>query len=198
MSIPDGLLPLLDTRSFASLWYWLMLAIVWSLVTRGVLGVPPDVILAARRATGPAEAGDRPLTDKAAPNGLALLDWLSLTLPRLRLSGREGVVLLAVAAFALTVLALLGFTYGFELAQALTLLLAPLGLLAVLRLRLARAMLALLDRARAGEVPPAEAAATAARAMARARWLATGLSILAVAATAAWGTWWGLMHPNGG
>lgn len=191
MTLLDGLLPLLDTRSFASLWYWLALAIVWSVSTRGVLGVPPDVIARARTRAA-AEGQSDP-----APEALVLLDWLSLTVPRMRLSGREGAGLLGVAMFGLTVLALLGFRYGFELPQALSLLLMPLALLALVRLRLARRMSALLEGARSGAVAPAEAAATAARVLTAHRWLATGLSILAVGVTAGWGTLWRLAHPNG-
>lgn len=193
MTSLDGLLPFLDTRSFASLWYWLVLAVVWSLATRRILGVPPDVVLRARRATHDVTAENNEPPSEA----LVLLDWLSLTLPRMQMSRTEAAALLGIGCFALTVLLLLGFRYGYELPQALTLMLLPLGLLAVIRLNLARRMAGLIDRARRGEVPASAAAASAARQMVTHRWIATGLSILAVAATAAWGALWGLTHPNG-
>ncbi|AXC49634.1 hypothetical protein DRW48_07970 [Paracoccus suum] len=187
---PDGLLSLLDTRAFTSLWYWLMLAGAWALANRAPLGVPADIVLRARRALRGGDA-DTP------PEALVLLDWLSLCLPRWRLTPVEGPIGLAICAFGLTVLALLGFAYGSQTAQAATLLLAPLALLGAIRIGLARRLTLMLDAARRGEMPVRDAASTAAARLMRHRWLGTGLSVLAVAIATWWGVVWNLTHPNG-
>ena len=72
---PEGILTLLNSRSFGSIWFWATLLFAWTLVGRRVLGVPADVLGAAGR------RADLPGDD---PASLLLLDWLSLTLPRRR------------------------------------------------------------------------------------------------------------------
>lgn len=190
MSRPDGLLSLLDTRAFPSLWYWVMLAGAWVLVNRAPLGVPPDVVLRARRAL-------RSDTQAAPPEALMLLDWLSLILPRWRLTRIEGIAGIAICAFLLTVLMLLGFLYGNHMAQAVTLLVVPIAVLGLTRLSLARRLNVTLDAARGGALPARQAAQDAAGALMRHRWLGTGLSVLAVATATWWGVVWNLTHPNG-
>lgn len=194
----DGLLQLLDTRSFSSLWYWLLLAVAWSFSLRNVLGVPPEVVSRAARAddAGAGETG----ADAAGPDtldALALLDWLSLTLPRWRLAPREAGVLTGLGAFGLSGLAGLGFGQDLELAQAAFLLLGPLALLLVLRLRLASRVAAELTAAQQGRMSANAAARSGARRLKRHRFAALGLAIAAVSAAAAWGTIWTLTHPWG-
>lgn len=182
------MLHLLDTRSFASLWYWLAFAAAWSFALRNIIGVPPEVVSHARRAdpAGP--------DDEAA---MTLLDWLSVILPHWRLADWDAAILAALGGFVLTGLAVLGFLYGLEAAQALSLLLIPLAVYALMRLRLARRLMAILSAAQRGEITPNAAARTAARAMIWHRWGAFLLSMLAVALTAIWGTLWMLTHPFG-
>lgn len=184
----DGVISFLDSRSFGSIWFWLVLVGLWSAMGRTVIGVPADVLLRARRA------------QRDEPEGTAvivLLDWLSLTLPRWHMGRREGVVFLAVTAFLLTSLAIMGFRYDLEMAQALTLLLVPLLILFVLRLRLARKLIPMLEAGQLGEVPVADVGAVAVRSMSRHRHLVTILSIIAVMVAVFWGMWWMLLHPNG-
>lgn len=183
-----AILAILDSRSFGSIWFWLLLALVWTLAGRRVVGVPADVIARARR-TGAAEGED--------PDALRLLDWLSLTLPRWRMGRVEGAVALGVAAFVLTALFVLGFLYGLEMAQALVLLLLPLLLLAVAELRLARRLAPVVEAAARGEIPANAAAAGAARLMGRQRRLVVLASILVVALTAWRGALWFVAHPFG-
>lgn len=182
----DAFLQLLDTRSFSSLWYWLLLAAAWSFSLRGALGVPADIAARANRIE--ADAAD-------APEALALLDWLSLVLPRWRLGRHEGAVLTGLAAFGLSALFGLGFGQGLELAQAAFLLLAPLALLTAMRLRLAARLAAELAAAERGRVNAA--ALAAARRLARHRWAALALAMVAVTVAAVWGTIWALTHPWG-
>lgn len=185
----DGLISLLDSRSFGTVWFWLALVGMWSATGRNVLGVPAELLARARRA----QAAGEP----EGPAVIALLDWLSLTVPRWRLGRTEGAVFLGLSSFLLTSLAILGFRYGLEMAQALTLLLLPFAVLFWLRVMLARRLLPLLEAGQAGERPVSGIAAEAVRQMLRHRRLVTLLSIAAVAATALWGTLWTLMHPNG-
>lgn len=203
----QGLLDVLDTRSFSSIWYWLMLTLLWTWVGRGALGIPSDLVAAVRRHTpkagtvAPQVAPDQhmavpELTAGPARESLLLLDWLSLVLPRWRLDTRDGVVLLALAAFGLTLLAGLGFVHGRQTGQALFLLLAPLTLLLGLRLRLAVALTKVLSRAEAGQTAPDAAAAEAARLIRTHMRVTLALSVVAVGAATLWGTHWLATHPN--
>ncbi|GLK64852.1 MULTISPECIES: hypothetical protein [Paracoccus] len=187
MPRPEGILALLDSRSFSSIWFWVILTLAWTMAGRRVLGVPWDVVAGAGRITS------GPKDDPAAIN---LLDWLSLTLPRWRIDSREGAILLGMGSFLLTTLATLGFVYGLEMAQALVLLILPFALLFALDLRLARRLRQVLAQAEVGQ-PVNEAGAEAARLMRRHRVLILGLSILSVAVAAFYGAIWMITHPFG-
>lgn len=183
----EGILTLLDSRSFGSVWFWVMLLFAWTVAGRRIAGVPVDVVNAAARP-------DQPGTGDGA--AIALLDWLSLTLPRWRISGGGGAVLLGLAAFVLTSLGLLGFVYDLEMAQALVLLLLPFALVFAMELRLAHRLRAVLAEAERG-APIAQAACEAARMMRRHRLGFTLMSMLAVALAAFHGALWMLHHPFG-
>ena len=43
---------LIDMRSFSNLWYWIVLAVLWSSVSHWVLGVPFDMVQRAKRHGG--------------------------------------------------------------------------------------------------------------------------------------------------
>lgn len=185
----NGVIGLLDSRSFVTVWYWLVLVGMWSATGRSVLGVPTEVLGRAR-------------SDLRAGRGetmavITLLDWLSLVLPRWRMGPREGVVFLGVTSFGLTVLALMGFLFWLEMAQALFLLLFPFWLLFWMRHALARRLIPLIEDAQEGRASPEETATAAVRRMVRHRTWVLLLSMLAVAVTALWGTLWSLLHPNG-
>ena len=49
------LFQVIDLRSFSSVWYWIMLAVLWSSISHYVLGVPYDMITRARRQHGQIE-----------------------------------------------------------------------------------------------------------------------------------------------
>lgn len=180
-----GLMAVLDTRSFASVWYWLLLGGLWTWLARGALGVPSELV---RRVQG--GAADRSVR-------MALLDWVSLAAPRWRIAPRDGVILTAAAAFALSSLAALGFLFDRQFAQALVLLVGPLSLLAALRLRLAGRLDRIVGAAGEGRLAPDAAAADAAAAIARHLRATMILSAVSVAAAAIWGTRWLALHPNG-
>lgn len=187
MPRPEAILALLDSRSFDSIWFWGLLMLVWAMAGRRVLGVPADVIARARH---------DPPGPQDNPAALELLDWLSLTLPRWRLSEREGAVLLGIGAFLLAALGVLGFGYGLEMAQALVLLAWPFALILILDLRLARRLRDVLTRAGTG-LPVNQAGAEAARLMRRHRMLIAGLSVLGVAMVAFFASIWMILHPFG-
>ncbi len=182
----------LDTRAFSSLWYWVLLSVAWTWVGRGALGVPSELVAQVRRQAPADGAADAP-----SPESVLLLDWLSLAAPRWRIVPRDGMALLAVACFVLSGLAMLGFGYGVETAQALFLLAGPLAVLGVLRVRLAAQMRAILRQAEHGTLEIEEAAARAAQGMTRHHRQVMALSVVAVGVTAVWGTLWMAAHPNG-
>ena len=125
MDVIGTVFELIDARSFSNLWYWLVLAVAWSMASHWVLGVPWDVVDRARRRRGEAEDD--------------LHTMLQINVLRmLRVADAAGLWLLALASAGLTALALLGFRYDVEFAQAAFLLLFPLAVAAGLSLRTAR------------------------------------------------------------
>ena len=185
----DSLIGFLDSRSFGTIWYWLVVIGTWSLTGRSVIGVPTEIVSRARMAVQAGE-GDSPAI-------LHLLDWLSLLLPRWGIGAREGAVLLGLTGFVLTSLAIMGIGYALELALAAFLLLLPFAILFWMRVTLARRLMPLLEAAEQGARPIPDAAAEAVRRMVVHRRLVTILSMAAVAVTAMWGALWSLIHPYG-
>ncbi|WP_347139299.1 hypothetical protein [Paracoccus sp. SSK6] len=185
----DSLIGFLDSRSFGTIWYWLVVIGTWSLTGRSVIGVPVEIVSRARSAV---QAGEG-----ESPAVLHLLDWLSLMLPRWRLGAQEGVILLALTGFGLTSLAIMGIGYALELALAGFLLLLPLAILFWMRVVLARRLMPLLEAAEQGARPIPDTAAEAVRRMVIHRRLVTILSMAAVAITALWGALWSVVHPYG-
>lgn len=120
---------LIDMRSFSNLWYWIALAVVWSTTSHWVIGVPYDMIQRAQRHGGEAEAD--------------LEAIVRINCNRLNyIAGVSGLWLAAIVSGLLTALALLGFWYWIEFAQAVFLLAAPMTLVAYLSLRTARGITA--------------------------------------------------------
>ncbi|MFA5581784.1 MAG: component of SufBCD complex [Paracoccaceae bacterium] len=119
MTFAQMIFEVIDMRSFSNLWYWLMLAVAWSMASHFVLGVPFDMIIRARRHGGAAEAD--------------LHELVRINCARLLYYARHGGVWIVGFGMAfLTMLALLGFVYGIEFAQALFLLIFPLSFVSVL------------------------------------------------------------------
>lgn len=119
------LFELIDMRSFSNLWFWIVLAVVWSTASHWVIGVPYDMVLRARRQGGQAE--------------IDLDDMVRINVNRLLYIGHvSGLWLAGFACFALTMLVLLGFVYEVEFAQAVFLLAFPLSLVGMVSLSTAR------------------------------------------------------------
>lgn len=161
----------IDLRSFSNLWFWIAVVVAWSSATHFLIGVPFDMVVRARRHGGQA---------------MAALEAMVLIQARRRnqIMRGSGVWLVGFWAMVLSVMAVLGFGYGAELAQALTLLLGPLSLAAVLGLRLA----ARLERA-----PLAGAALTRKLTLHRLAVQAIGLGAILI--TTLWGVWHNLALP---
>lgn len=116
MDWSKAILQVIDLRSFSSIWYWVLVAITWSTVTNWVLGIPSDLIHRARSKGGQA--------------AIDLSDLVRINVNRqLNVAAMAGLWLMGIACFWLTGLALLGFVYGVEIAQAVFLLLFPLSII---------------------------------------------------------------------
>lgn len=119
------LFELIDMRSFSNLWFWIVLAVVWSTTSHYGLGVPFDMVLRAKRHGGQTE--------------IDLEDLVRINTNRLLfIAQRSGLWIAGFACFFLTMLGLLGFVYGNEFAQALILLGLPLLLVGLLSISTAR------------------------------------------------------------
>lgn len=117
---------LIDTRSFSSMWYWITLAVFWSMLSHYVVGVPYDMIQRAQRSDDPQARLD--------------LERLSLITARrlAQIGAAAGVIVAGIAGFVLSILFLLGFFYGVELCQAIFLLAFPFCFVSILSIRTAR------------------------------------------------------------
>lgn len=125
MDWSQALFDVIDFGSFSNLWYWIVLAVVWSTSSHWVLGVPFDMVLRARRQGGVALAD--------------LEELVRINVNRLLFISREsGLWLVGLAAFLLTALGTLGFWYGVEFAQAVFLIALPLTLVGLLTMATAR------------------------------------------------------------
>jgi hypothetical protein len=119
------LLDVIDTQSFSSLWFWIVLAVVWSTASHWVIGVPYDMLLRARRQGGQA------LVD--------LEDIVRVNVNRILYITREsGMWLLGFVSFILTGLLVLALWYRIEFAQAVSLIAVPMTLVGMMTLFTAR------------------------------------------------------------
>lgn len=119
------LFELIDMRSFSNLWFWIVLAVVWSTTSHYGLGVPFDMVLRAKRHGG--------------QSAVDLEDLVRINTNRLLfITQMSGLWIAGFGCFFLTMLTLLGFVYGNEFAQALFLLALPLSLVGLLSVATAR------------------------------------------------------------
>ncbi|MFN3952809.1 MAG: component of SufBCD complex [Pararhodobacter sp.] len=120
----DSVFTLIDLRSFSNLWFWIVLALMWSSLSHHVLGVPFDMVIRARRQGGQAMADLEALVAIQVRR-------------RMNILRASGVWITAFWAAVLSAMSLLGFRYNLEFAQALTLLGVPATLVFALGFRLA-------------------------------------------------------------
>ncbi len=129
MTWHETVLQTIDLRSFSNLWFWICLAVTWSCLSHWVLGIPYDLVLRAARKGGQAEAD---LEALSAINARRVHNFWS----------DSGVVITAGVTTVLTCLILLGWSFGHEFSQAMTLLLTPVCGVFALQINAARHILA--------------------------------------------------------
>jgi Na+/H+ antiporter NhaC len=156
---------LIDMRSFSNLWFWIALAVQWSMASHWILGVPFDLVQRARRQGGRAQE-DLEALARINVNRLLYISHVS------------GLWLTGIAAFLLTGLAVLGFFYGLEFAQAVFCLVFPMMLVGALSLRSAR-------RIAEGE----HEGEALLRRMLRHRMATQGIGMVSILLTSLWGMW---------
>ncbi|QXT38338.1 component of SufBCD complex [Gymnodinialimonas ceratoperidinii] len=108
----DLLTEVINLRSFSNLWYWIVLAILWSSLSHWTVGVPFSLVARARRGDPQAEADMLVLARMNAERNVAY-------------SETSGIFATAFSTFLLTGLAITGWGYGVEFCQAIFLLLCP-------------------------------------------------------------------------
>ncbi len=112
MDFLDLLTEVIDLRSFSNLWYWIVLAILWSSMSHWTIGVPFHLVTRSRR--GDAQATEDMLVlARMNADRLILFHQTSST------------IAMAFSTFLLTGLAIIGWAYGVEFFQAIFLLLCP-------------------------------------------------------------------------
>lgn len=127
MDLTTTIIELIDLRSFSNLWFWIMLALLWSSASHWVLGIPYDLVLRARRKGGQYEAD--------------LEDLVRINISRLLyISRASGLAMLSFGCFVLSSLAVIGFYYRYEFAQAVFLIFFPMSIIGLLSLSTARAL----------------------------------------------------------
>lgn len=120
---------LIDLRSFSNLWYWIMLAVMWSSASHWIIGVPFDLISRAKREGGTLQQDLEEMVRIQATRYTHIADT-------------AGTILTAVLFFILTSLGILAVFYGIEFAQAVALLMVPMAILWLMSLRAARLIVA--------------------------------------------------------
>ncbi len=153
----------IDMRSFSNLWFWIALAVTWSRASHNILGVPYDMVGRAARQGGQAQ---RDLEEMVRIRSDRLLRFVDAS----------GAWLVALAAMALSALFVLGTTYDVEFAQAVFLIMLPLGLVAATAIRCARQI-------RAANLRGAELR----RRLARQRVAVQAIGMAAIFVTTMWG-----------
>ncbi len=153
----------IDLRSFSNLWFWIALAVMWSSASHWVVGVPFDTV--RRAARGHAQA----LSDM---HTLANIYARRMTF----IADETGLITTAFSFFAVTMLALMGFLYQAEFAQAILLLFLPMMLVGWLTLRAARRVEGL-DPEDLGNL------------LFRTRRIIQGIGVVSIFVTSMWGMW---------
>ncbi|NDV01727.1 component of SufBCD complex [Pseudoroseicyclus tamaricis] len=119
MTFTDLLFQTIDFHSFSNLWYWIVLAVVWSSASHFVMGVPWDLVMRARREGGQAEAD--------------LIQLVGIQSRRMLFFSRNsGLWLFGLVCFLHSTLLVLSLWYGVEWAQAVELIALPMTLVGFL------------------------------------------------------------------
>lgn len=170
MNLFGTLSEVINMRSFSNLWYWIVLAVMWSTASFWVLGVPYDIVRRAAAQGGQSEQD--------------LQDIVRVNVNRLTyIADMSGLWIVGFGTFLISFLGLSGFVYGFQLAQAVFLLAFPMTIIGALSLRLAR---------RLHEAPLAGPALH--RALSIHRIVIQAIGMVSIFITALWGMYQNLAH----
>jgi hypothetical protein len=172
MDLAAEVFDVIDVRSFSSLWYWIVLAVIWSTASHWVLGVPFDMIQRARRKGGQAMVD---LTDITRVNVTRILYIVR----------ESGAWLLGFVAFFHSGLLVLAIWYGVEIAQAIAFLAVPMTGIGLLAIRTA-------TRMEASDPAPEAMVAM----LIRHRLVTQGIGMVAIFCTAMFGMWHNLAVPQ--
>ncbi len=165
-----SVLEVIDMRSFTSIWYWIVVAVVWSTTAHWTMGVPYDAVSRARKASGSG-------LENTAQDDFETLVRVNCN-RIIHIMDVSGPWIVGGAFFLLTMLGLLGFWYEIEIAQAIFLIAAPMALVAVLSIRNARLIRA---RSLIGDTLRSH--------MGRQRFFNQVIGMVSIFITAFWGMW---------
>lgn len=124
MILIEILLGLIDIRSFASVWFWIVLALFWSGVSQTALGVSFDLLARAQRDGGQDAQDLHALIEIAVRRKLALFR-------------RVGHWFFGFGLAIFSAILILGFFYRLEFAQAVCAIVIPLMIVRLMSLQLA-------------------------------------------------------------
>lgn len=172
MDIFDLIFELIDMRSFSNLWYWIALAVFWSVSSHFIFGVPNDMVQRAKREGGPV-ADD--MMDLARINITRMTDIVD----------QAGTAIAGLGAFIVVTLGILAVRYQIEFAQALLFIVGPFLIISFLTYR--RSVMI------KKENPDFEALVKHIR---RHRLHIQLLGVVCIFATSIWGMWVNLNGPN--
>lgn len=165
MYFVSSLFDVISLRSFSNIWYWIVLAAMWTLLTQTVMGVPVDMIGRAKREGGQVMAD---------VEDLCRIKVLRIS----AISPTSAALSVGIVSMLLSALGVSGFVYGYELAQAVFLLLAPMALISLLTAQAAQKMIA--------QNP---GGAQLCDQLHHLRLIIQGIALLSIASTAIWGMW---------
>lgn len=117
----------IGSRSFASIWYWIVFAVVWTRTTHWTLGIPYEDVRNANA------IGEQHLQDFETQIAINIRKTLTVF-------EANSVFLTASAAFLLATIFMLGFYFDIQMMQAVFLLVFPLSIVSALSVHLAQRM----------------------------------------------------------
>ncbi|MEM6618844.1 MAG: component of SufBCD complex [Pseudomonadota bacterium] len=115
----------IGSRSFASIWYWIVFALLWTRTTHWTLGVPYEDARSAALAGGQHARDFEVMMEIAARKRLVIIE-------------SSPTAIVGLGAFLLATVFMLGFWFGIQFMQATFLLVFPLTLVTTMSVRLAQ------------------------------------------------------------
>ncbi|MDR6265481.1 component of SufBCD complex [Roseobacter sp. N2S] len=120
----------IGSRSFASIWYWIVFAVVWTRTTHWTLGVPYEDAQNAKKLGGQYQLDFETQIEINIRKTLEVFEGHSI-------------IFTAIAAFFLATVFVLGFSFNIQFMQASFLLMFPLTIVSGMSIHLAQRLRAL-------------------------------------------------------